>query len=123
MRVGKIREIEQPDHRVQTDYDQYGRPIEVRERIDTVDYVSKTAYDSYSRPSIITYPTQLGQLPFEVENVYDNRGRLIEVREPGGNGTSYWKEINVDARGNTFEEDFGNGGHHYQAVHRFNRPT
>ncbi len=83
-------------------YDLLSRPTANRRFIDSQDYTTQQTYDVYSRPETLTYPSG-----FQVENIYDAKGYLIEVRD--GTGALHWQINEVDAKGQLEKETLGNG--------------
>lgn len=84
-------------------YDSYGRLSERKERIDGVDYSFQYGYGSQSTPTSITYPSG-----FEIKNLLDGNGYLMEVKKSSGGGY-IWSADEGNAMGQLTKYSLGNG--------------
>lgn len=89
-------------------YDGYGRPTEVINRVQNVDYSIVKGYDTYGRVSTISYP-DLNGARYVVANEYDGNGYLKSVKN-NSTGEVYWTQAaaGVNAAGLITNETLGN---------------
>ena len=84
-------------------YDEYGRLITKRISIDTNDYYIIYSYDNNNHISTVEYPNKI-----KIKNEYDECGMLLSVSDTK-TGKTYWRILNINARGQALDEEFGNG--------------
>ena len=88
-------------------YDTYGRVTNVEQSIDSVTYNTSTTYDEHGRIETVTYPSSDDQNRLKIVNNYNALGFLEEIKNDSGE--SYWKVLEVNARGDITRETLGAG--------------
>ncbi|MDI3282659.1 RHS repeat-associated core domain-containing protein [Polyangium sp. 15x6] len=106
--IGAIDEVQSPKgHTKRWSYDGAGRPIATELGIGVETFTIGFDYDAQSRLSKVTYPEAAG-VSFEIQNVWDDAGHLVKVREVGS-VVDTWAITSVDGAGRITGEVFGNG--------------
>ena len=87
-------------------YEQKGRPDSIKTTISGTDYIFSTVYENGTGRILTTnYPSG-----FSVKSLYDPAsGALKEIRN-AGNEALLWKAVQINARGQVYNEDFGGYG-------------
>ncbi|HVK64110.1 MAG TPA: RHS repeat-associated core domain-containing protein, partial [Polyangium sp.] len=106
--IGAMDEVQSPKgHTKRWSYDGVGRPIATELGIGVETFTIGFDYDAQSRLSRVMYPEAAG-VSFGIDNVWDDAGHLVKVREVGSL-VDTWAITSVDGAGRITGELFGNG--------------
>ncbi|MGJ5181849.1 RHS repeat-associated core domain-containing protein [Bradyrhizobium oligotrophicum] len=102
--IGMVASITGADgYKESSFYDEFGRKASWSVTVNNETFSTSTEYDRQGRVNRTLYPDGFG-----VQNVYDAKGYLTEVRD-SRKATAYWKVSEIDHYGRVARDTYGNG--------------
>ena len=86
------------------EYGGLGLPVQITEKIDAANYITKYTYDSYGR--LLQKESPSG---FKLSHVYNGDGYLTTLRDAGNGNADIWQVDAINAFGQVTQSTLGNG--------------